>query len=48
MPDCVAMTVSLFSQPIFSYFGNKLDRESSALPDEVVIGEPPKPLVLPL
>lgn len=46
MPGCVAMTVSLFSQP---YFGNRLDKESSVLPNEVkVIEEPPKPPVLPL
>lgn len=32
MPGCVAMTVSLFSRP---YFGNRLERESSVLPDEV-------------
>lgn len=45
MPGCVAMTVSLFSQP---YFGNRLDRESLELPDEVkVIEEPLKPPVLP-
>lgn len=45
MPGCVAMTVSLFSRP---YFGNRLDRESSVLPDDVkVIEDPPNSPVLP-